>query len=130
MEQRVQDTANQLINQLMGGMAEAEDAESAIQAYKLANYVISQLDRVKTSALALAEQDMKARGLENVRTPEGTAGWTEPKVKQLDERAWHQALARDNDLMRVQREYDQAQAALDEARRPYLTLPESRFYIH
>lgn len=129
MEQRPEQTATQLIAQLKGELAQHENAASAIFVYKTANWIISQLEEVKESALTLAQQDIEQSGLEALRTPMGSAGWTEPKARQLDEQAWLEALAVNPGLMKVQRDFDMAQAALRQAQEPFMELPESRFFI-
>lgn len=129
MDQASEQFATQLINQLNNYLAHAEDAESAIAVYKTANWVISQLEAVKESALNLAEQDLEEKGLEDIRTIAGSAGWTEPKAPQLNEVAWSQALAADPELRQIQREYDRTEAVLRQAQQPYMELPKPRFFI-
>lgn len=129
MEQNIQQTARQLINQLKEQLSRHEDAETAIDVYNSANWVISQLDEVKSICLDLAEQDMEQRGLDYLKTPEGSAGWTEPRTRVLDEKSWLAALTEDPELRRIQREYDQAEARLEQAQEPYKKLPEPRFFI-
>jgi hypothetical protein len=87
------------------------------------------MEEVKEEALALAQSDIDQRGLEDLDTPTGSAGWTEPKVPQLNEEAWQKAMGKDPRLMELQRDYDAARSALERAQRPYEELPESRFYI-
>lgn len=87
MDQGVERTARELISQLNEMLAQNEDAETAVAVYKTANWVIGELDEVKGSALELAEQDMRQRDLDNLKTAAGSAGRTEPKAKQLDEQA-------------------------------------------
>ncbi|MDQ4076779.1 MAG: hypothetical protein M3220_11115 [Chloroflexota bacterium] len=125
----LEETTRELIAQLTEQLAQNEDAESAIDVYKRANWIISQLDEVKDSALELAQQDMEARGLEHLKTPAGSAGWTEPRARQLNEQAWMAALAQEPRFMRLQREFDAAEAALRQAQEPYQALTESRFFI-
>lgn len=129
MEPTPEAIANDVITLLQQGLAQQEDAEAAIAVYKLCNWLIGELDRVKRDALALAEQDLAAKGQAALRTPAGSAGWTEPEIKQLDETAWLHALAQNPALMERQRVFDLAQAALQQAQMPYLKLPPSRFFI-
>lgn len=129
MEQTVEEKARELVSALNGQLARREDAESAVEVYRTANWVISMLDEVKQNALNLAEDDMRQRGVEHLRTPAGSAGWTQPQSRQLDEEAWMAALAANPELMRIQRTYDLAEAALQQAQEPYLGLPEARFFI-
>lgn len=125
----LEDTARQLINQLTEILARNEDAESAIAVYKTANWIISELESTKETGLNLAEQDMQERELSHLRTPAGSAGWTEPRARQLNEQVWLEAMARDTRLMRIQRDYDAAQAALEQVQEPYMDTPEPRFFI-
>jgi hypothetical protein len=125
----LEDTARQLINQLTEILARNEDAESAIAVYKTANWVISELESTKETGLNLAEQDMQERELSHLRTPAGSAGWTEPRARQLNEQVWLEAMARDTRLMRIQRDYDAARAALEQVQEPYMDTPEPRFFI-
>jgi hypothetical protein len=129
MEQTTEQRARELISALSGELAHHEDAESAVEVYRMANWVISTLDEVKEDALNLAEHDMRQRGIEHLRTPAGSAGWTEPRSALLDQDAWMAALATNRELMRIQRTYDLAEAALRQAQEPYLELPEARFFI-
>lgn len=126
---RAEELANELVAALKSKLARAEDAEAAVSVYRTANWIISLMEEVKTAALNLAEQDMKQRNLEHLRTAAGTAGWTEPKVKQLNEQAWREAISRDAELMRIQRAWDMAAGALEQAQEPFTEVPESRFYI-
>ena len=129
MEHTPEAVASDVISLLQQGLAQQEDAETAIAVYKLCNWIISELDSVKRDALALAEQELTAKGQSALRTPTGSAGWTEPEVKQVDEAAWLIALAQNPALMERQRAFDLAQAALQQAQAPYLKLPPSRFFI-
>jgi ribosomal protein L11 methylase PrmA len=129
MEQTADQIARQLISQLTGKLAQHENAESAIDVYKTANWIISELDEVKETALDLAQRDMQQRGLDALRTPAGSAGWTEPKAKQLNEQAWTEALAKDPHLIKFQRDFDVAKATLEQAQEPFMELPEARFFI-
>lgn len=129
MEPIPEAVASDVITLLQQGLAQQEDADTAIAVYKLCNWIINELDHVKRDALTLAEQDLTAKGQATLRTPAGSAGWTEPEVKQLDEAAWRSALAQNPALLERQRAYDQAQAALQQAQAPYLKLPPSRFFI-
>jgi hypothetical protein len=130
MEPIFEQTGKQLIVQLTGQLTQHEDAETAISVYKTAIWIISQLEEVKHAALILAEQEMRQKGLEVLKTLFGSAGWTKPQAKHLNERAWQEALARDPESMKIQREFDLAQAVLQRAQEPYMELPEPRFYIH
>jgi hypothetical protein len=125
----LEDTARQLISQLTEILARNEDAESAIAVYKTANWIISELESTKETGLNLAEQDMQERELSHLRTPAGSAGWTEPRARQLNEQVWLEAMARDTRLMRIQRDYDAARAALEQVQEPYMDTPEPRFFI-
>jgi len=106
-----------------------EDAETAIDVYKTANWIIGQLEDVKEEALQLAEADVDQRGLRDLDTPTGSAGWTEPKVPQLNEEAWAKAMGKNPRLRQIQQAYEAARSELERAQRPYEELPESRFYI-
>ena len=128
-EESTVEDAQQLLERLQARLARGEDAETAIDVYKTINWVIDRLQHVKSEALQLAERDMRQRGIESLRTPAGSAGWTEPRVRQLDEEAWEKAMRRDPFLTELWGEYQRAQAALAEAQEPFLELPESRFYI-
>lgn len=129
MEQTLEDTATQLIVRLTNELTQEEDAEGAIRLYKTVNWIIGQLEQVKDLALNVAEQDMQERGLEALKTPVGSAGWTEPKVKQLNEQAWREALARDAHLMTIQQRFELAETALQHAQEPFRELPKSTFFI-
>jgi ribosomal protein L11 methylase PrmA len=129
MEQAAEQMAKQLMAQLNAELNQNEDAETAIDIYKTVNWIVSELEEVKEAALDLAQQDMEQRGLDTLKTPAGSAGWTEPKAKQLDEQAWMEALAKDPRLMKIQRDFDLAKAALEQAQEPFMELPEARFFI-
>lgn len=122
-------SATRLVAQLTGDLRRHEDAETAVQVYKMANWIIGRMEEVKAAARRLAEQDMEQRGLEQLDTPTGSAGWTEPKTPQLDEEAWTRAMAKNPRLMEIQRAFEEAREALERAREPFKELPESRFYI-
>jgi len=122
-------TATRLIAQLAGKLQQYEDVETAIDVYKTANWIIRRLQEVKEIALDLAESDMDHRRLDKIDTPIGSAGWTEPKAKQLDEEAWANAMAQNPRLMEIQGEFEAARARLEEAREPFTEPPEPRFYI-
>jgi hypothetical protein len=129
MDETIEQVARQLINMLGGELSRHEDAETAIDVYKTANWIINELDDVKQACSELAEQDMEQRGLSHLRTRAGTAGWTEPQARQLDEQGWRRAMAESPDLMAVQRDFDLAEARLRQAREPYMALPEPRFFL-
>ncbi len=129
LDKTAEDLANQLTARLREMLSRNEDAESSIAIYKMANWVIGQLEDVKQAAIDLAEEDMRQRKEDSLKTPAGSAGWTEPRARVLDEENWLKALAKDSRLMRIQREYDQAQAALQQAQEPYLETTDSRFFI-
>lgn len=129
MERKPETVASELINSLQQMLGTQEGAETAIAIYKLCNWVSSQLETVKQEALTLTEHELSASGMPAIRTPIGSAGWTQPEVKQLDEAAWFAALAQNPALMERQRAFDLAQAALQQAQAPYLKLPGSRFFI-
>jgi hypothetical protein len=110
-------------------LEEAGDAETAIAVYKSADWIIDQLEVVKERARALAEEDLKERGEASVSTPVGSAAWTEPDEALLDEEAWQEALARDASLQRLVRDFEDAQAALEQARAGYRRAPERRLVV-
>jgi hypothetical protein len=93
------------------------------------NWIIDRLQALRFEALDLAEQDMRQRDLESLKTPVGSAGWTEPRAKQLDEQAWVKALERDPYLGQVDERYTRAQAARAEAQEPFMELPKPRFFV-
>ncbi len=128
-ERSPEQTATRLVAQLTGELRHNEDAETAIDVYRTANWIIGQLEEVKEAALDLAEQDLQQRGIDKLSTPTGSAGWTEPQVRQLDEDAWERALAKNPQLRRIQREFEAAETAIERAQEPFKELPESRFYI-
>jgi hypothetical protein len=123
----------ELVDQMVSGLhkllSDAEDAETGISIYKQTNWIIYQLEGVKDQALALAEQDMRRRELETLKTPVGSAGWTEPRAPQLDEKSWRLAMAEDPRLMEIQQAFDQAKAILERVQEPFTDLPDSRFHI-
>jgi hypothetical protein len=129
MDHTPQELTDRLINLLTVRLAEQEDTESAITVYKMANWIISRLEAVKQSAINLAEQDMRMNRRKSVRTPEGSAGWTHPRVSQLNESAWQEALDRDPNLRRIHENYEQAESLLRQAQEPYVELPEPSFFI-
>jgi len=129
MEPSLNREAQQLIEQLQAELARGEDVEAAIDVYRTVNWIIDRLQEVKSEALDLAEQDMRQRDLKSLKTRVGSAGWTEPRARQLDEEAWAQVLERDPYLRQVQERYARAQAALEEAQEPFMQLPEPRFFI-
>jgi hypothetical protein len=129
MDSMIEEHVEALIAHLQAQLNEQEDAETAIATYKTVNWIIDQLEAVKQAALALAQADMEQRGRDALKTPFGSAGWTKPEVKQLDEAAWIKALGADSALWRIQREFDAAQATLRQAQEPYRALPDPRFFI-
>jgi hypothetical protein len=86
------------------------------------------LEEVKNVCMTLAEQDMQQRDLDYLKAPAGSAGRMEPKARILDEAAWLNATSQDPELRRIQREYDQAEARLQQAQEPYMQLPDERFF--
>jgi hypothetical protein len=129
MEGSPEQTATQLIAELTGQLRQNEDAETAIDVYRTANWIISQLDSVKHEALRLAEHDMEQRGLDTLRTPSGSAGWTEPKASQLNEEAWTRAMMRNPHLREIEQQYKAARETLEQAQEPFKELPDPWFYI-
>ena len=121
--------SNQLIIDLNTRLTEAEDAETAIAIYRMASWLISQLDEVRQTASAMAEVDMKGREVESLRTPVGSAGWILSEEEQLDESAWRAALAQNPALVEVRRQFEAARVALREAQKPYMETPPPRFFI-
>lgn len=119
----------QLIDQLRSRMNEQEDAQSAVAAYKMANYIISQLEEVKRLALDQAEHDLKVSRRDSIKTSAGSAGWTQPKARFLNDSAWREAVSRDPRLSEIQRNYEVAQAVLQNAQEPFMELPEPVFFI-
>jgi hypothetical protein len=87
MEQEPETTARALIGQYSERLARDEDAETAIAVYKMANWYVNQMEGIKHTAQSLAEQDLAQRGLDSLHTPIGSAGWTEPRARQLDEQS-------------------------------------------
>ncbi len=122
-------TATQLVAELRRDLYHNEDAETAIEVYKTANWIIGQLEEVKELAIRLAQADLDQRSLDKLNTPTGSAGWTEPKATQLNEAAWNRELAQNAQLRAIQREYEAAKATLERAQEPYQELPAARFYI-
>ncbi|MBN1399368.1 MAG: hypothetical protein JXA74_00940 [Anaerolineae bacterium] len=124
---------SELVEQMVSGLhnllSDAEDAETAISIYKQTNWIIYQLEGVKDQALALAEQDLQRRELEALKTAIGSAGWTEPRTRQLDEKTWRLAMAEDPRLMEIQQAFDQAKTILERVQEPFMESPEPRFYI-
>jgi hypothetical protein len=123
----------ELVDQMVSGLhsllSDAEDAETAISIYKQTDWIIYQLEGIKDQALTLAKQDMRRRELASLKTPVGSAGWTEPRAPQLDEKSWRLAMTEDPRLMEVQQAFDQAKTILERVQEPFMELPESRFYI-
>ncbi|HEX2981505.1 MAG TPA: hypothetical protein VHO48_14655 [Anaerolineaceae bacterium] len=106
MAENAEQLTERLTAELRRILAECEDAESAVDVYKTINWAINQVEQVKQEALDLAEQDMLQKGQEDLKTPSGSAGWTDPKVAQLDEDAWRQALAKDANLERRESRFE------------------------
>lgn len=129
MDRSPEQTATRLVADLTGQLRQNEDAETAIDVYKTANWIIGQLEDVKDAALDLAEKDVEQRGLDKLSTPTGSAGWTEPRVRQLNEEAWARALTKNPQFREIEREYEAAKTALERAQEPFKELPGSRFYI-
>jgi hypothetical protein len=127
--QSIEQEAEAMINRLAGELRRQEDAETAIDVYKTANWVIRRLEDVKDKALNLAERDMQQRDIEKLDTPVGSAGWTEPQAKELNEGAWLKAMARNPELIKIQSKLEAAQETLEMAQEPYRELPEPRFFI-
>lgn len=119
----------ELVDQLRSRMNEQEDAQSAIAAYKMANYIISQLEEVKRTALQQAEHDLRVSRRDSIKTSAGSAGWTQPKVRVLNENAWREAVSRDPGLAEIQRNFEVSQAVLQNAQEPFMELPEPVFFI-
>jgi len=119
----------QLIDQLRTKMHEQEDAQSAVAAYKMANYIIRQLEEVKRTALNQAEHDLLVSKRDSIKTSAGSAGWTQPKTPVLNDTSWREAVARDPRLSEIQRNYEVAQAVLQNAQEPFMELPEPVFFI-
>lgn len=128
-EYTIDQVVAQLIAQLRAQMAEEEDAEMAIAVYKKANWAASLLEEVKHTALVLAQQDLEQRGIDALKTAVGSAGWTKPEARQLQEQQWRAALAGDPKLLQLQRAFDLAQGALYQAQDAYMALAEPRFFI-
>jgi hypothetical protein len=128
-EYTIDQVVAQLIAQLHAQMTATEEAEMAIAIYKKANWAASLLEEVKQAALVLAQEDMEQRGIDALKTAVGSAGWTKPEARQLQEQQWHAALAGDPKLLQLQRAFDLAQGALHQAQETYRALPEPRFVI-
>lgn len=119
----------QLIDQLKNRMHEQEDAQSAVAAYKMANYIISQLEEVKRAAINQAEHDLRVSRRDSIKTSAGSAGWTQPRTPILNDTAWRDAVVRDPRLSEIQRNFEVAQALLQNAQEPFMELPEPVFFI-
>jgi hypothetical protein len=121
---------SQLITGLNARLAEADDAETAIAVYRLANWLIGELDQVRRSALDVAEHDLDRREVQSLKTPVSTAGWRRSDAGRLDEKAWRSALERNHDLAELQHRFEVASIRLREAQRPYMEPPPPEFIIH
>ncbi len=109
----------------------ADDIESFLALYHEAASLVNELETVKKTALALAEQALRETGEVKYKHPLAgwTAGWTQPKTPKLDKEAWASALKADAELRAAQLAFDQAELALKAAQTPYQYLPEPSFYI-
>ena len=122
-------TTTRLVGELKRILRHSEDAETAIDVYKTADWIIGLLEEVKEEALSLAQADVEERGLEDLEAPAGSAGWREPNRPRLNEEAWVEAMGKDPGLRKIQQDYEAARSALERAQRPYGELPEPRFTI-
>ena len=87
---------------------------------------MDQVSGEKTAA-DLAEENMRERHEESGKTPAGSAGWTEPRARTLTEEDWLNAIAKDPKLMKIHRDVDLSQTALQLAQEPSPQTTESRF---
>ncbi len=129
MDQKTEQTVEDLINHLSGQLSAKEDVAAAIDVYKTANWIISRLDDVKQHALNLAENDLRLNNQTYLKSASGSAGWTEPKARILNEKAWEEAVRQNPQLHNLQREYEVAQALIQKAQEPYMETPEGSFFI-
>ncbi len=120
---------SQIVEELSRRLEEAEDAETAIAVYKMADRIIALLQQIQASALDLAKKDMRRRDLQALKTPVGSAGWAEPRSKQLNERAWNRALASNPNLREIKRDFEVAQATLRQVQVSYQEASEDEFFI-
>ena len=110
-------------------LSEYEDVETAIVVYKEANFIIKQYQKVKKAALNLAENELRINGEEHRKTAIGSCGWTQPRVKVLDEKEWTNALSQNKELKNVVIEFEQAKNKLEKVQRPFMKFPDGRFFI-
>ncbi len=110
-------------------LTQYEDIDTAIAVYKEANFYIGQYDEVKKACLSLAENKLMATGEVHRKTIGGSCGWTEPKVKKLNEARWREAVKSNLKMAGLVTAYEIAKQELDEAQREFMELPEGRFFI-
>jgi hypothetical protein len=112
------DEARVALVQALAGVMARENLEDAALAYKLAGLTIKELEDVKTAALGMAEQIMRASGETHARTVVGTLGWTAPAPStKVDAKALLGAAANDQALMVAIAPY------------VHVEIPAARFYI-
>lgn len=105
------------------------DAETAIAIYKQAGFFIGSLKKIQSEALGIAESNLRETGEVHLKSAIGSCGWTKSRVAQIDKAAWQAAIKDNPALAQVQAEFERAQAALEAAQKPFLVLPEGRFFI-
>lgn len=110
-------------------LAQYEDEESAILVYKEAASIMAEYNKVKQQCVQMVEASLIASGKTKLVLDVGTAGWSAPKKKKLNEARWLAALEVDTDLAALQGKFHDAEQELERAQEPFMELPEGRFYI-
>ena len=83
--------------ELIGKLAEYEDAETAARVYAEASFMERQYAEVQENAKAMAEALLPRGSKINIGV--ASAGWTQPRTRWvLDEEAWHRACQEDQEL--------------------------------
>ena len=101
----------------------------SIAAYKEAKSYAAEYDKLADALREKARELLEYSGATSIKTDFGTIGITQPKKPKLDKALWQEAISEDVDLQAVQRRFDVAKAALEEAQLEFSSLPEGSIYI-
>jgi hypothetical protein len=117
---------------LIEKLTRTSDIVTVIATYKEALGIIKAYEEVRDKARDLVRAYIERTGETTGRTPAGTFGLTRPTPTfRVNEEKWQAACAADSSLVAIQKQFEAAQRALDEAQREFLeeVTPEPSVYI-
>jgi hypothetical protein len=109
-----------------------EAITTAIEVHKAAQQAINEYETVKEQAKIFVRAYLTQTGRQRGKIPAGSFGLTKPTTTyRVNEDKWQMACNQDPGLAAIQKQFDAARQALDEAQRDFLeeVTPEPVVYI-